>query len=57
MDTLESEIPDLDLPDALSIRPYQFELVVNANEDSIASTSSDTDNEENAPNRQMGTTW
>jgi hypothetical protein len=57
MDTLESEIPDLDLSDALSIRPYQFEPLVNDNEGTIASTSSSTDNEENASNRQLDTTW
>ena len=57
MDTLESEIPDLDLSDVLSIRPYQFEPLVNANEDTIASTSSSTDNEDNASNRQMDTAW
>jgi hypothetical protein len=32
MDTMESDIPDLELSDALSIRPYQSELVLH-NED------------------------
>ena len=33
MDTMESDIPDLELSDALSIRPYQSELILRANED------------------------
>jgi hypothetical protein len=35
---MESEIPDLQLSDALSIRPHQSELVLHANEDIIVIT-------------------
>lgn len=52
MDTLESEIHNLDLSaDALSTRSYHFVLVPINTEDSIVQ-SRDTENEKNAQNKE-----
>lgn len=58
METLEDEIPNVDLSDAENIRPYQFEPLANTSETPRSATpDNDRSNVEDVQDRQVNTNW